>query len=764
MIRRVSHLAWAGLSLALVACPDPHDDDGPELDGGLMDGSVRPDGGDGDGDGDGDGGADGGVFGLDERPANPTCVAPTKPALSGVKVERVFPALNFRQPVGIYAAPGDDAHLFVIEQGTGKVQRFPKTKNPAAADVKTMLTLSVSWNGEGDEMGLLGLAFDPDFAKNGFVYVHYNPSGSQIRSVIDRYTLSGDVFDPATRLAILDIEQPYWNHKGGHIAFGPDKLLYIGFGDGGAGNDPHCFAQDPAILLGKFLRIDVRGATPEKPYDIPADNPYAGGGGRGEVYATGIRNPWRWSFDRVSGELWAGDVGQDAYEEVDLIEKGKNYGWKVREGKHCIEDSWALACEASSLFPGRDIPELPACDATSFAEPIWDYPREEGTVVTGGYVYRGKKISPLYGKYVYGDFSTGRISALVRGVSEQDLPNNQLIVDTDLMIASFGEDNQGELYVVDFAGGIHALVESDEEPEDELPALLSQTGCVEAGDVQTLVKGAIPYDVRVPFWSDGAAKQRWLAIPDGTHIELAADGDFVLPPGGVAIKQFSIGERPIETRFYVRWSDGSYGGYTYRWQKDGKDARLLTSSFNSEEGGLEWHYPSRAECERCHHGSAGGHIGIEAIQLDFDFTYPGERTANQLATLAHIDVLKLPGEGTPEPLVKVDDASLDLATRARAYLHANCAHCHRPRGTGRGAMDMRFHGEEPGMCNQAPLEGDLGIPGALIVAPGNVERSLLHVRMARRDDKAMPPLASSLVDESGAALVKAWIESLESCR
>jgi uncharacterized repeat protein (TIGR03806 family) len=757
----------AGLALLALAsgCPDPHGGPRDGVDAGAPDGSAGMDGG-GDGDagpGGQDAGADasrsdGGLFGLDERPRNDSCIAPAKPSLGGVGLQRAFAALRFERPVGLHAAPGDDAHLYVLEQGTGRVKRFPR-HDPGPGDVEVMLTLRVEWQFPGEETGLLGLAFDPAFATNGFVYVHYNPRGS-VRSVIDRFTLSGDAFDPASRLTILEVEQPYGNHKGGHLAFGPDGHLYIGLGDGGSGGDPHCFAMDPEVLLGKFLRLDVRGATADAPYAIPADNPFASGGGRPEIYALGVRNPWRWSFDRLTGELWMGDVGQVEREEVSIVERGKNYGWKVVEGNHCTEAS-ELSCAPSELFPGHAAPALPKCDDPDLVAPIWDYPRSEGTTITGGYVYRGQKLAQLYGKYVYADFGNGRIWALVRG---QTSALNTLIADTGLAVAAFGEDQDGELYAVDWeGGGIHALVASDDEPEDALPALLSQTGCVEPADARQMKAAAIPYDVQVPFWSDGAEKQRWLAIPDGTHVELDADGDFVLPPGGVAIKEFRLGGRRIETRFYVRWADGSYGGYTYRWQNDGTDARLLASSFNSDEEGVPWHYPSRAECERCHHAAAGNHLGLEAIQLDRDFTYPSGRTANQLTTLAHIGILSLPAGGTPEPMVRVDDASAALEARARSYLHANCGHCHRPGGTGRGVMDLRYHSDTPRLCNQAPIEGDLDIPGALIVAPGAVERSLLHVRMARRDDRGMPPLASSQVDEAGARLLSDWIESLQSC-
>ena len=710
-----------------------------------------------------DGGPDASIpdWGLDERPKNETCIAPAKPGLPGVTTERAFTGLTFDHPVGLFQARSDDAHLYVIEQSTGKVKRFPKLAGAKPGDVEVMLTLKVVVpDYEGDEIGLLGLAFDPAFGENGHIYVFYNPREGELRSTIARYTLSADGkrFDPASKLTILEVKQPYHNHKGGNLAFGPDGNLYIGFGDGGGGDDQHCFALDPQIPLGKFFRIDVRGATAQKPYAIPADNPYAQGGGLPEIYAIGVRNPWRWSFDRETGALWAGDVGQNEFEEVDRIERGKNYGWKVKEGKSCFADR---SCVESELYPDRKPPELPACDDPSFTEPVWTYGREEGAVVTGGYVYRGHKLPGLVGKYVYGDFTNGRIWALSESDGQVD---NQLLVESGISLAAFGEDNQGELYALDWQQGrIHALVSKNAQAHGGPPTLLSDTGCVNPNHPAEPLAAMIPYDVRVAFWSDGAGKQRWLALPDGTHMEVEADGDLVLPPGSVALKRFDLAGKPFETRFFVRYADGSYGGYTYRWNDDGKDATLLSDALDTEVSGQPWHYPSSAECARCHHAVDGGHLGIELAQLDQDFSYPSGRRANQLRTLEHLGMLTLPEGPRPTPLARLDDESASLEARARSYLHANCSQCHRPGGPGRGAMDMRFSAADPHLCDQAPLEGDLGIAGAFIVSPGDPARSLLHVRMSRRDEKGMPPLASARVDEAGLTLVGKWIDSLTVC-
>jgi glucose/arabinose dehydrogenase len=281
------------------------------------------------------------------------------------------------------------------------------------------------------EQGLLGLAFHPDFRTNGRYFLNYTrkPDGA---TVIAEYRASGD---PALSLpaetVLLVIAQPYANHNGGMIEFGPDRFLYIGMGDGGSGGDPENRAQNPDELLGKMLRVDVDGA---KPYAIPADNPFAGGGGRPEIFAWGLRNPWRFSFDRETGDLWAGDVGQRAWEEIDVIRRGGNYGWRIMEGHHCFRPP--LVCKTAGLVA-----------------PVAECRTHKGSrcSIVGGYVYRGPALSSLRGRYVYGDYCSGEVISLVNG-------KESVLLQTKLNISSFGQDREGELYVVGHKSGmIHRL-------------------------------------------------------------------------------------------------------------------------------------------------------------------------------------------------------------------------------------------------------------------------------------------------------------------
>jgi glucose/arabinose dehydrogenase len=276
---------------------------------------------------------------------------------------------------------------------------------------------------------LLGVAFHPRFAENGFVYVSYTAPGAPLTSVVARFNSPdrGVTMDVNSETALLTLPQPFANHNGGHIVFGSDGMLYVGFGDGGSEGDPNGNGQDTNTLLGKILRLDVDNAAP---YAIPGDNPFAGGGGRGEIWAFGLRNPWRFQFDRGTGALWAGDVGQNQFEEVDRITRGGNFGWNIREGAHCFSD--------------------PQCSTAGLIDPVAEYDHTEGCSITGGFVYRGSAIPSLSGSYVYGDFCSGRIWALA---NEQP----QVIADTTLAISSFAEDSTGELLVIDMAGQIYGL-------------------------------------------------------------------------------------------------------------------------------------------------------------------------------------------------------------------------------------------------------------------------------------------------------------------
>jgi uncharacterized repeat protein (TIGR03806 family) len=633
--------------------------------------------------------------------------------------------------------------VFVIEK-PGLVKVF--ANDPGASRAEVFADLSSRVNSVPDEAGLLGMAFHPDFARNRQVFLSYtSPVGaSGIRSVVSRFraTDDGRSLDPSTEEVLLAQDKLNVRHNGGTIGFGPDGFLYIAFGDDVRAQDETNPAQDVNSLLGKVLRIDVNAPAG---YAIPAGNPFAGGGGRPEVYAWGLRNPWRFSFDRATGELWSGDVGAGAWEEVDRIVAGGNYGWPIREGNHCVG--------------GGD------CPSTGLLAPVVEYPHSEGTSITGGPVYRGKAIPGLEGRYLYADYISGGLWALADDPSTGQ-PVAQLLASTDLNIVAFAELTDGEVLAVDIrAGTVHRLVAGSATPATAaFPQTLGATGCFEPGNVARPVAALHPYDVNSPLWSDGAQKERFFAIPDGTRIRVGADGDWEFPAGSVIVKTFLVGGVRVETRLFMRHPDGSWAGYSYEWNDAQTDATLLPASHSKQVAGQTWYYPSRAECMQCHTSAAGRTLGLETGQLNRTGRLADGRVANQLTVLEAMGVLDLaagsPREALPEP-----SGPDTLESRARAYLHANCSHCHRPGGPGGGSADLRFTTplREMGVCGAMPEYGDLAIADARIIAPGDPARSVLSARMHALGAGRMPPLATLQSDPSGTAVVDSWIASLAGC-
>ena len=372
-------------------------------------------------------------------PAQPTAVAPAPgtadASLGSLRLQPVFGGWEFDAPTNLVQARSGE--LLITEQ-SGRLWIFDEEYLDAEGVFATdPLNLEARVSSRGSEEGLLGLALDSD--SDSYLYVYYS-AASPRRSVVSRFIYDGPsgVADPGSELVILEIGQPYANHNGGQIAFGPDGYLYVGLGDGGSAGDPLGNGQATSTLLGSILRIDVSSATPVQPYVIPRDNPFAGGGGRGEIWAYGLRNPWRFSFDRETGDLWTGDVGQNRWEEIDLIERGGNYGWNVLEGNHC--------------FAPRE-----NCDSEGTIPPVWEYSLDgQPCSVIGGYVYRGEAIPWLRGAYIYGDFCSGKIFGL--RYQDGEVTEHKELADTGLRIMSFAEDNAGELYLLSQGEGVYRLV------------------------------------------------------------------------------------------------------------------------------------------------------------------------------------------------------------------------------------------------------------------------------------------------------------------
>lgn len=715
------------------------------------------------------------VFGLDTRPNNDTCIAPGAGQVqpSDITLESAFPNLpNLGTPLVLLQEPDNDAAWYAALK-KGEVVRFDN--NPAVNQSTLVIDITGQVSG-GSEQGLLGMAFHPNYENNGEIFLSYTDNAGD--SKISRFTFSNNQWQEEV---ILAVDQPASNHNGGNIAFGPDRFLYIGLGDGGGGNDstynqtPNIgHGQDTRTLLGSMLRIDVDSGSP---YSIPSDNPFAGNSlcsdanvlyhdyNCPEIYAWGLRNPWRWSFDLDTGELWAGDVGQNHREEVDLIEINSNYGWKITEG---------LACRN----------EAASCDKTDLTDPIVDY-RHDGVCssITGGYVYRGNDPQlaiALQDTYLYADFCNGHLWGLKDNSSSY---TNQLLITGALgAVYSFAQGNNGDVFLLTSASGsgtggnIFKIVPSNPNPPPtEVASVLSETGCVDPNNPTRPASGLIPYDIISPLWSDNAEKHRFIALPNNTTIAVDPDGNFDFPVGTVLMKNFSLNDVLLETRLLMRHANG-WGGYSYEWQYDANnnpsDALLLTSSLDKpvqgSNGTQNWHYPSSTECFDCHTESANITLGPETKQLNKETYFESTgRTANQLATFEHINLFTeaLIAKHKSLTLYSLDDDSTGYESRVKSYLHSNCSYCHQPDEVNTTDINLLYETLLANMniCNTPPQRDDFGVANPRIIDPDGTyddPNSIMLLRMLADSTSGlrMPPLASEVVDTQAVDVFKRWID------
>lgn len=348
----------------------------------------------------------------------------------GIVLEPVFGETRFEMPIGLEVRPNDSERVYIVEQAGRIVSANPQAPSEQA---EVVLDITDRVHDRGGEQGLLGLAFHP--LRPDTAFVNYTTATHTVIVKVEADPADPSKLDPDSEQVVLTFEQPYSNHNGGQLAFGPDGYLYIASGDGGSGGDPQDNGQSLQTLLGKILRIDVDRESDGSAYAIPADNPFIGEG-LPEIYAYGLRNPWRFSFDEETGKLWAADVGQDRYEEINLIERGGNYGWRLKEGTEC--------------FNPRS-----GCEREGLKEPLFTYGHDDGISITGGYVYRGERLPHLVGWYVYADYGTGVIWAIRE--REDGTAEHQTLLRSDENITSFGQDSTGELYVCTQDGIIYRI-------------------------------------------------------------------------------------------------------------------------------------------------------------------------------------------------------------------------------------------------------------------------------------------------------------------
>lgn len=663
--------------------------------------------------------------------------------------------IEWKRP--LYAKPEPDGkHLFVIEQGGEKDRpsKLFRIADHADATEKTLL-LSVS------RRLVYSIEFHPNYADNGYLYVFSNgPTGEPERvNRVTRYTVRREVeklsCDPESAVDIIQWRS--MGHDGGDLVFGNDGMLYITSGDGTSDSDKWLSAQDVTNLRGGVLRIDVDHPAKGQQYSIPADNPFRDiPGTRGEWWAIGLRNPWRMSIDRKTGQIWVGNNGQDLWETAHLLGKGENYGWSVYEGSH-------------PFYAHREI------GPGNLVTPTFEHHHTEARSLTGGVTYRGHELPDLVGAYVYGDYSTGKIWA---GRHDgQQVTYHREIADTSLSIVGFSSSHRGELLVVDSASGIHRLERNpDLDRLDELPVFptqLSDTGLFESTSDYRIASGVIPYDVVSPGWADGATADRFVAVPDNLQVRYSAKRGWDFPDRAVLVQTLSIDEnrngqirkRRLETRILLR-QQNEWQGYSYLWNEEQTDATLVGSEGKdlSLAEDRVWRVPSRAECMSCHARAVKYVLGLSDLQMDRDFSYSGT-VDNQLRTLAHIGLLTgyAPKTDAERPtLVNPYDASASLADRARSYLHTNCSCCHVEAGGGNARMELELTTKMESMrvLDEYPQHATFGLSQPRIVAAGEPNQSVLLARISRRGRGQMPPLVTNQVDESAVGLFRSWIASM----
>lgn len=667
-------------------------------------------------------------------------------------------------------APIPGTNRLVVIEVKGKIFSFEN--KPAAEKVEADLFADVT---KCDEkfFRVYGIAFHPQFAKNRYCYVSYvldgrTPAGSRV----SRFKVT-DSDPPKIDLSSEQIVITWLGggHNGAHLQFGPDGMLYITTGDGGDSfpADGHNTGQDISDLQAAILRIDVDHQDGDKRYRIPADNPFVDlAGARGEVWAYGLRNPWKMCFNPADGSLWTGDVGWELWEMIYRVERGGNYGWSLMEGRQPVH---------------RERLRGP----TPILPPTVEHDHTESRSITGGYFYQGDRLPELRGTYVYGDYVTGKLWGA--RWADGKVTDKRELFDSTIAIVSFGLDRAGEVYILDYAGTLHRLMENPRRGvNSQFPTKLSDTGLFANVAKHEPAPGVIPYRINAEPWADGTTAERFVALPGESQLSTYKKtdvqvgliaGEFQFPTDGVLVKTISLdielgnpaSRRRIETQV-LHYDVDTWKAYNYLWNDEQTDAilapdvsrdrafQLIDKSAPGGKRQQTWHHASRTECILCHTTRAASIHGFRLPQLNRDQQY-GDVSANQLATFDHI---KLLAEPLPEKVATYPDIQNErrnLDDRARAYLHVNCAHCHRRGGGGSASFDVQYEIPlDKTRLFTRPTQGTFGILGAYVVTPGDPYRSVLYYRMAKQGHGRMPQFGSNVVDEKGLTLIHDWIASL----
>lgn len=700
---------------------------------------------------------------------------------SPYRTQIAFANLKFDEPVAMTLVP--DSNRMVIVERFGKIYTFENRPNVS----ETRLLLDLGKALKVEELEAFGIAFHPSFSENGRFYVHHRRPKEKLTTRVSEFVArkaSSDLLWEADHDSErLLISWPP-GHNGGCVKFGPDGYLYISNGDEGKLHDPNGVGQRIDELQSSILRIDVGATDGDLPYRIPPDNPFVDiENARHEVWAYGLRNPWKFSFDRKTGEMWTADVGEDLWESVHKVESGGNYGWSIEEG-------------------GRPFRPARERGPTPISEPIVAHGHLEARSITGGFVYHGDRLSELSGHYIYGDYDTGKVWSLMH--DGQRVTTHQEICDTSIRIVGFAEDHAGELFMVDHIGGyIHSLRKNNQvDTSDAFPRKLSQTGLFASTKDHRPAPGLIPYDIAAPQWTDGSTKERFIALPGNARIKFegilfpyrGGRNGWKFPDGAVLLEthfiEMEVGNsdsrRRLETRVLQHerlpgteaTGDQLWRGFTYIWNEEQTDADLLDNPRGLDRklvirdaqapGGERqqtWHFPARTECSTCHNMAAKYVLGCQTIQLNHNREIEGE-TVNQIAYFKRLGLLTKPDDVPDElpSLVNYHDETATLNDRARAYLHANCSHCHRNGGGGNADFFAlaSLELDRLQMLGAKANHGDFQISEPAIIKPGNPFESIVYYRMGSLGGDRMPRLGSTVIDDRGMNLVHDWIASLES--
>ncbi len=683
------------------------------------------------------------------RISNATCIPPDPTLVSGtLSLEAAFPNLPVVNSSMAMVQPVNDSSFWFLLSREGRVYHF---ENSSTADTLTEV-LDISGklaSTSGTEYGFTGLAFHPNYPSDNRVFTLYNDGDNNARSTLSSFEVntSTHIVDSSSENVLLTLDQPIAFHNGGDIAFGPDGMLYAAFGDGEFADE----AQSTTNLYGAMIRIDVSTT----PYSVPSSNPFsastnhcdstANSAGQDcpEIFAWGFRNPWRFSIDRETGDIWLGDVGETSLEEINRVTLSGNYGWPVMEGNTCSGGG--------------------SCDTSAYSAPIVAYPHAGAASVVGGYVYRGSQSPSLANRYIYGDIYQGTYSAVPYDAPPNTDPSPLL----NSAPSAFGlaQGNDGEVYILnafssEATGETIFRFSDDSTSAYSMPDLLSETGCFDTS-AKTSADGVFEYTNINPLWSDGAEKLRAFAIPDNTEIVLRSDGEFGLPTDTVLIKHFLHNNAYLETRLLVRHPSG-WQGYSYEWNDAQSDAMLLSAGKTKDVGGYEHIYPSPNQCSACHIGD-DANLGVEALQLNREYEPLAMNILDYLDTAGYFAAPQ--SSETLPRLHALDDDSATLEQRARSYLHSNCSGCHRPDTGNRVDIDFRFATSlsDTNTCNVDAELGDLGVSGAQRIAAGNADASVVVLRMEATDSNRMPRLATNVVHDEAVQLIREWINGLSSC-